>query len=64
MRTGNLPISKATAEALRIIVAIQDGVDETEAQARPVTVALLSLHDLPANVLDHGSAPQVRPRRP
>src|SRR5512139_1289586 len=51
MRNGSLPISRATAQALRELAAIADGVDETEAQARPVTVALLALHDLPANAL-------------
>lgn len=47
LESGAAPITAEIARALEVLAAMLDGVGEVQATARPVTVQLLALHDLP-----------------
>lgn len=48
LATGKTAITAEIGRAIETLAAMQDGVAEIQARARPVTVPLLSTHDLPA----------------
>jgi hypothetical protein len=51
LKKGRAPITDEIARALETLGAMLDGQGELQARARPVTVPLLAVHDLPAHTV-------------
>jgi hypothetical protein len=51
LAAGRDRITEPIGRAIQTLAAMQDGVATLQAQARPVTVPLLTIHDLPAHAI-------------